>query len=141
MKDNNVKFGVGFTTIIMMLVSVVIVTLGVLALSTANSDYSLTKKNEEFVIEYNEAKGNAIKIRAQISRALNENIPIESFVVDRKDISLSGNNIEYAVHVNEKQIIAVRLELNGRDIITKEFALKNISDWNPIKPIKVWTGD
>ena len=45
-------FGIGFTTIIMMLVVVVFTTLGVLALSTAKSDDTLANKNLEFMSDY-----------------------------------------------------------------------------------------
>ena len=60
-------FGIGFTTIIMMLVVVVFTTLGVLALSTAKSDDTLANKNLEFMSDYYEAEGKANEIKARIS--------------------------------------------------------------------------
>ncbi len=139
MRDNRSKFGIGFTTIIMMLVIVVFTTLGVLAISTSKADYSLTKKNEEFVEGYYEARGKAIQIRADINDKLSKGEDILA-LSESDNLSINGNTIEYAVNVNDKQIISVKLEIQGKSVVTNEFRLENISEWNPIKPIKVWSG-
>ena len=133
-------FGIGFTTIIMMLVIVVFTTLGVLSLSTAKSDETLSDKNLEFVSDYYEAEGKANSIRARIEVLHKSGMAAGDIANSIDGVTIHEGNAEYAVKVNDKQVIRVKLNLEGSTPRVESFALVNISDWNPSQPISVWEG-
>ncbi len=132
-------FGIGFTTIIMMLVIVVFTTLGVLALSTSRSDEALSDKNLEFVSDYYEAEGKANAIKAKIVSMQRAGISAGDIANSIEGVTIHEGMAEYAVKVNDKQVIRVRLNLVGTPEV-ESFSLVNISDWNPSQPISVWEG-
>lgn len=132
-------FGIGFTTIIMMLVIVVFTTLGVLALSTSRSDETLSDKNLEFVSDYYEAEGKANAIKEKIITMVKSGASAQDITNSIDGVIVHEGKAEYAVKVNEKQVIRVRINLVGGNEV-ESFALVNISDWNPTQPISVWEG-
>lgn len=132
-------FGIGFTTIIMMLVIVVFTTLGVLALSTSRSDETLSDKNLEFVSDYYEAEGKANAIKEKIITMVKSGASAQDITNSIDGVIVHEGKAEYAVKVNEKQVIRVRINLAGGNEV-ESFALVNISDWNPTQPISVWEG-
>ena len=133
-------FGIGFTTIIMMLVIVVFTTLGVLALSTARNDENLSDKNLEFVSDYYEAEGKANAIKAKIETMQRAGVSAGDIANSIDGVAIHEGKAEYAVKVNDKQVIRVRINMMGTEPNVESFALVNTSDWNPSQPISVWEG-
>ncbi|MCR4611864.1 MAG: hypothetical protein K5644_08200 [Lachnospiraceae bacterium] len=140
MREFRANMGTGFTTIIMMLVIVVFTTLGVLALSTARSDDKLSDKNLQFVSEYYEAEGKANAIKAQIIQKKNEGVIPADIAAQIDGVTLHEGNMEYAVKVNDSQVIRVTINVAGVEPKVTNFALYNTSEWNPSQPISVWAG-
>lgn len=134
------NFGIGFTTIIMMLVIVVFTTLGVLALSTARSDEKLADKNLEFVSDYYEAEGKANEVKTKIITMYKAGVSPSEISNSIDGVVFHEGNAEYAIKVNESQVIRVSIDLSGAEPKVSSFALYNVSDWNPSQPISVWEG-
>lgn len=133
-------FGIGFTTIIMMLVIVVFTTLGVLALSTARSDENLSDKNLEFLSDYYEAEGKANAIKTKIETMQRAGVSAGDIANSIEGVAIHEGKAEYAVKVNDKQVIRVTIDMMGAQPNVLSFALVNITDWNPSQPISVWEG-
>ena len=55
-------------------------------------------------------------------------------------VTIHEGRAEYAVKVNDKQVIRVRMNMMGTKPNVESFALVNITDWNPSQPISVWEG-
>lgn len=133
-------FGIGFTTIIMMLVIVVFTTLGVLALSTARSDENLSDKNLEFLSDYYEAEGKANAIKTKIETMHRAGVSAGDIANSIEGVAIHEGKAEYAVKVNDKQVIRVTIDMMGAQPNVLSFALVNTTDWNPSQPISVWEG-
>ena len=133
-------FGIGFTTIIMMLVVVVFTTLGVLALSTAKTDDTLANKNLEFVSDYYEAEGKANEIKARISTMHAQGISAGDIANSIEGVTVHESRAEYGVKVNDRQMIHVQINLEGSQTRVERFNLENTTEWNPSQPISVWEG-
>lgn len=133
-------FGIGFTTIIMMLVIVVFTTLGVLALSTARSDENLSDKNLEFLSDYYEAEGKANAIKTKIETMQRAGVSAGDIANSIEGVAIHEGKAEYAVKVNDKQVIRVTIDMMGAQPNVLSFALVNTTDWNPSQPISVWEG-
>lgn len=140
MKRFRTSFGVGFTTIIMMLVVVVFTTLGVLALSTARTDNELANKNLEFLSDYYEAEGKANEIKARISMMHSQGVSAGDIANSIDGVTVHENRAEYGVKVNDRQTIHVMINLEGSGVRVERFNLENTSEWNPSQPISVWEG-
>lgn len=140
MKRFRTSFGVGFTTIIMMLVVVVFTTLGVLALSTARTDNELANKNLEFLADYYEAEGKANEIKARISMMHSQGVSAGDIANSIDGVTVHENRAEYGVKVNDRQTIHVMINLEGSGVRVERFNLENTSEWNPSQPISVWEG-
>ena len=140
MKRFRASFGVGFTTIIMMLVVVVFTTLGVLALSTARTDNELANKNLEFLSDYYEAEGKANEIKARISMMHSQGMSAGDIANSIDGVTVHENSAEYGVKVNDRQTIHVMINLEGSGVRVERFNLENTSEWNPSQPISVWEG-
>ena len=140
MKRFRASFGVGFTTIIMMLVVVVFTTLGVLALSTARTDNELANKNLEFLSDYYEAEGKANEIKARISMMHSQGVSAGDIANSIDGVTVHENRAEYGVKVNDRQTIHVMINLEGSGVRVERFNLENTSEWNPSQPISVWEG-
>ena len=137
---NRANFGTGFTTIIMMLVAVVFTTLGVLALSTAQSDSKLSDKNIKFVSEYYKAEGKANAKKAEISKLKKEGVSTGDIALRVDGVTVHEGSAQYIVKVNEDQFIRVIIDMTGSEIRVTDFSLNNSSDWNPSQPLSVWEG-
>ena len=140
MREFRASFGTGFTTIIMMLVVVVFTTLGVLALSTARSDDKLSDKNLQFVSQYYEAEGKANAVKAQIIQLRRDGVSPADIAALIDGVTLHEGNAEYAVKVNDSQVIRVTIDMTLTEPFVTNFALYNTSEWNPTQPISVWEG-
>ena len=140
MREFRASFGTGFTTIIMMLVVVVFTTLGVLALSTARSDDKLSDKNLQFVSQYYEAEGKANAVKAQIIQLRRDGVSPADIAALIDGVTLHEGNAEYAVKVNDSQVIRVTIDMTLTEPVVTNFALYNTSEWNPTQPISVWEG-
>ena len=139
MRDRKAQFGTGFTTIIMMIVVVVFTTLGVLALSTAKSDDKLSDKNLKFVSEYYVAEGKANTIKAQIIKMRQNGMAPADICASIDGVTLHEGKAEYAIKVNDAQVIRVTIDMVGEPTVTN-FSLYNTTDWNPSQPMSVWAG-
>ncbi len=139
-REFRAKFGTGFTTVIMMLVIVVFTTLGILALTTARSDAKLSDKNLTFVSQYYEAEGKANAIKAQIVNMRRQGMIPADICASIDGVTLHEGNAEYAVKVNDSQVIRVTIDMTGTEPRVTDFALYNTTEWNPSQPISVWEG-
>ncbi|PHV70470.1 hypothetical protein CS063_10295 [Sporanaerobium hydrogeniformans] len=118
--------GIGTSSMIMIFVLLAIVTLGILALETAQADYRLAQRVGESIKLFYEADSQA---EEQLACRIEE-IADDTFIEGEKNTSFE---VTYEVPMGEKQKLCVQVEVTKKSGIMEykktDWHVENIEEW------------
>lgn len=159
-KNKSTPFvNIGSSSLLVIFIVLCLVTFATLSLSSAQSDYSFSKKLADRRTDYYTASNQAEEILGSIDEVLSqtyEESPLTYNAVVEKhlsgitfkgkakdtpleiDFSLEKPSVAYSVPVNNKQSLSVILELNAPD--SSEDGFYRVKQWKVVSMAQ-WSGD
>lgn len=146
-KRNELKIGIGASSILMIILTLVLTAFGVLSLVSARADQKLTEKTKNMMADYYAADEKVEELLASIDAVLikRENTETQNLELSKIDDALvveKNGSLFFSVRVNENRQIAVRLQILSEedhryDVITRR--LESTGKWDPETDIETWT--
>lgn len=126
--------GTGITSLLMIFVVLCLTTFGILSFSSANAEYSLTKKNADYVTSYYGAYSKGAEVLARIDSIIYEERSVEETTTEEfiisvenklKEIKLTEGNIDiekddkglyvaYSCEISSSQELELKLMINKK---------------------------
>ena len=129
---------IGISSIVMIFAVLCLTIFSMLSLMTSDSDYTLAKKYLEKTLAYYNADAEALKIYGDIvnGRIVDAGAGV---VTENKDGELT--EISYAVNLDDKQKLNVKIELYDGNYTITEWYVNNVNEWVPDDNINIWDGN